>query len=82
MILASVNPKGGSGKSALAINLAGALAERGPVAVVDLDSDNRSTLDYASSGRLLLTVTDPTRGPAASTGSRGRTRSPTRTLDP
>lgn len=59
MILAIVNPKGGSGKSALAINLAGALAERGPVAVVDLDTDNRSALDYASSGRLPFTVTDP-----------------------
>ena len=61
-----------SGRSALGINLAGALANHGHVAIVSFDSFNRSALDYASSGRL-FTVTDPTRGPVASTGNIGRT---------
>ena len=59
MILAAVNAKGGTGKSLVALHLAGALHERGQrVCLVDLDDANATSLDVAAAGRLPFLVTD------------------------
>lgn len=61
MVVAVVNRKGGSAKTTTALHLAAALADRadGAVALIDLDAENRSALDYAAHGHLPITVTDP-----------------------
>lgn len=59
MLLAVVNPKGGVGKSLVALHLAGALHDDGArVALVDLDDVNRSCTDFAAAGHLPFLVTD------------------------
>jgi chromosome partitioning protein len=61
MVISVVNRKGGSAKSTVALHLAAALADHTPpVALVDLDDENRSALDYAAGGHLPITTTDPT----------------------
>jgi chromosome partitioning protein len=52
-----INPKGGAGKSTLAVHLAGALASHGRVALVDLD-DHATCLEHARGGHLPYTTTD------------------------
>jgi len=60
MQVAVVNRKGGAGKTTLAVHLAAALADLAePVALVDLDDENRSAHDYAAGGHLPITTTDP-----------------------
>lgn len=59
MILAVVSQKGGTGKSLVALHLAGALHERGRrVCLVDLDDANATSLDMAAAGHLPFLVTD------------------------
>jgi chromosome partitioning protein len=72
MLVALLNRKGGSGKTATALHLAAALADRadGPVALIDLDDENRSAVDYAAGGHLPITVAD------ATTWSSGLNRQP------
>lgn len=56
MVVTITGRKGGAGKSTVALHLAGALAERGPVAVLDLDPDNLTCYEYAEAGRLPFEV--------------------------
>lgn len=57
--IAITSEKGGVGKSTLAFNLAGALAERGSVALVDEDSRVRSCLQWAELAPLPFEVLSP-----------------------
>ncbi|WP_052016279.1 ParA family protein [Deinococcus sp. RL] len=57
--IALTSEKGGVGKSTLAFNLAGALAGRGPVALVDEDSRVRSCLTWASLAPVPFRVLSP-----------------------
>jgi len=59
VVLTITGRKGGAGKSTVALHLAGALAERGPVAVLDLDPDNLTCTEYADGGRLPFPVYTP-----------------------
>jgi chromosome partitioning protein len=61
MLVAVINRKGGAGKTTLAVHLAAALNDHAnPVALVDLDEENRSAQDYAAGGALPYTTTDAT----------------------
>jgi chromosome partitioning protein len=72
MLVAILNAKGGVGKTTTALHLASALVDHtdGAVALVDLDDENRSAIDYAAGGHLPITVAD------AATWSAGLNREP------
>ena len=55
-VLAFTSSKGGVGKSTLAINLAGALASRGPTALLDADTAIQTSGEWAARGQLALTL--------------------------
>lgn len=57
--IAVTSEKGGVGKSTLAFNLAGALAERGSVALVDEDTRVRSCLQWAELAPVPFEVLSP-----------------------
>jgi len=48
-MIAVAGSKGGGGKSTIAVNLAGALAMRGPTVISDEDETTRITLEWGPS---------------------------------
>lgn len=51
--------KGGSGKSTVALHLAGALSQNARTVLLDLDDTNRTAAEYAAAGRLPYPVATP-----------------------
>ena len=58
MVVSVVNRKGGAGKSTTAIHLAAAFSDLGETALVDLDDEGSTSIEYASGGHLPFLTTD------------------------
>lgn len=67
--IALTSEKGGVGKSTLAFNLAGALAERGPTTLIDEDARVRSCLQWAELAPVPFKVAAPEQAREAAAGA-------------
>jgi len=66
-IIAVAGSKGGGGKSTIAVNLAGALAMRGPTVISDEDETIRTTQDWLDGSAIPVTLLPPGGEPPAGT---------------